>query len=96
MTEAENEYVIKGNSAVMKCKIPSFVADFVQVEAWINAEDGTEMTYTNGSTDAYGSHAYYYFIDFYLIHFTLSTCFKLMRLNELPMNGSSHTQEIIH
>lgn len=55
ITEAENEYVIKGNSAVMKCKIPSFVADYVQVEAWIIAEDGTEMTYTNGLTDAYGS-----------------------------------------
>lgn len=55
ITEAENEYVIKGNSAVMKCKIPSFVADYVQVEAWINAEDGTEMVYANGSTDAYGS-----------------------------------------
>lgn len=45
MTEAENEYVIKGNSAVMKCKIPSFVADFVSVEAWINVEDGTELTH---------------------------------------------------
>lgn len=45
ITEAENEYVIKGNSAVMKCKIPSFVADFVSVEAWINVEDGTELTH---------------------------------------------------
>ncbi|CAD7088395.1 unnamed protein product [Hermetia illucens] len=42
ITEAENEYVIKGNSAVMKCKIPSFVADFVQVEAWVD-EDGKEL-----------------------------------------------------
>lgn len=44
ITEAENEYVIKGNAAVMKCKIPSFVADFVYVEAWINVDDNTEMT----------------------------------------------------
>lgn len=44
ITEAENEYVIKGNSAVMKCKIPSFVADFIFVEAWID-EDGIELTY---------------------------------------------------
>lgn len=44
ITEAENEYVIKGNSAVMKCKIPSFVADFIFVEAWID-EDGNELTY---------------------------------------------------
>lgn len=52
MTEAENEYVIKGNSAIMKCKIPSFVADFVHVEAWIDAEDGTE--FTHNSTASYG------------------------------------------
>lgn len=44
MTEAENEYVIKGNSAVVKCKIPSFVADFVYVEAWIYNEDGDESS----------------------------------------------------
>lgn len=54
MTEAENEYVIKGNAAVMKCKIPSFVADFVQVEAWIDAEDGTELMHNNESTASYG------------------------------------------
>lgn len=45
ITEAENEYVIKGNSAVMKCKIPSFVADYVSVEAWVNVDDGSELTY---------------------------------------------------
>lgn len=36
------EYVIKGNAAVLKCNIPSFVADFVRVEAWID-EEGTEL-----------------------------------------------------
>ncbi|XP_061381092.1 cell adhesion molecule Dscam2 isoform X10 [Danaus plexippus] len=43
--EAEilTEYVIRGNSAVLKCSIPSFVADFVKVEAWID-EEGTEIT----------------------------------------------------
>ncbi|XP_073989889.1 Down syndrome cell adhesion molecule 1 isoform X41 [Rhodnius prolixus] len=43
VTEAENEYVIRGNSAVMKCKIPSFVADFVQVVSWISST-GTEFS----------------------------------------------------
>lgn len=40
--EAEilNEYVIRGNAAVLKCSIPSFVSDFVKVEEWID-EDGT-------------------------------------------------------
>ncbi|XP_026835361.1 Down syndrome cell adhesion molecule-like protein Dscam2 isoform X6 [Drosophila erecta] len=51
ITEAENEYVIKGNAAVVKCKIPSFVADFVQVEAWVD-EEGTEL-WRNNATNAY-------------------------------------------
>lgn len=51
ITEAENEYVIKGNSAIMKCKIPSFVADFVIVDAWINVADGTELTHETTAQD---------------------------------------------
>lgn len=45
--EAEilTEYVIRGNAAVLKCSIPSFVADFVKVEAWID-ETGAELTYS--------------------------------------------------
>ncbi|XP_076297117.1 Down syndrome cell adhesion molecule 1 isoform X35 [Lasioglossum baleicum] len=43
VTEAENEYVIRANSAIMKCKIPSFVSEFVQVDQWI-ADDGTIYT----------------------------------------------------
>lgn len=50
--EAEilKEYVIRGNAAVLKCSIPSFVADFVRVEAWID-ELGTVLT----MTDKYGT-----------------------------------------
>lgn len=36
--EADNEYVIRGNSVVMKCEIPSFVADFVSVTMWQDSE----------------------------------------------------------
>lgn len=46
VTEAENEYVIRGNSAVMKCKIPSFVADFVQIDSWIS-DDGLVHKYND-------------------------------------------------
>ncbi|XP_076390066.1 Down syndrome cell adhesion molecule 1 isoform X40 [Megachile rotundata] len=45
VTEAENEYVIRANSAIMKCKIPSFVSEFVYVDQWV-ADDGT--VYTTG------------------------------------------------
>lgn len=37
-SEVNNEYVIRGNSAVLKCSIPSFVADFVQVVSWQDEE----------------------------------------------------------
>uniref|UniRef100_T1GRB3 Ig-like domain-containing protein n=1 Tax=Megaselia scalaris TaxID=36166 RepID=T1GRB3_MEGSC len=46
ITEAENEYVIKGNSAIVKCKIPSFVTDFVSIEAWVD-EEGNELWKNN-------------------------------------------------
>ncbi|KAF5275808.1 hypothetical protein FQA39_LY06668 [Lamprigera yunnana] len=48
ITEAENEYVIRGNSAIMKCKIPSFVADFVQIDAWLDSDDKT-LKYGDGN-----------------------------------------------
>ena len=31
--------MIVGNSALMKCEIPSFVADFVSVESWKDNEN---------------------------------------------------------
>lgn len=37
-SEADNEYVIRGNSVVMKCEIPSYVADFVFVDLWMDSE----------------------------------------------------------
>ncbi|XP_039500318.1 Down syndrome cell adhesion molecule-like protein Dscam2 isoform X8 [Drosophila santomea] len=55
ITEAENEYVIKGNAAVVKCKIPSFVADFVQVEAWLD-EEGMELWRNNATTSYDGKY----------------------------------------
>lgn len=33
-SEVNNEYVIRGNSAVLRCSIPSFVNDFVTVLSW--------------------------------------------------------------
>ncbi|XP_053612853.1 cell adhesion molecule Dscam1 isoform X38 [Plodia interpunctella] len=37
--EADNEYVIRGNAAIMKCEVPSFVSDFVYVEMWTDTEN---------------------------------------------------------
>lgn len=52
VTEAENEYVIRGNAAIIHCKIPSFVSDFVYVEAWL-MDDGEIFTVNN--TSNYGT-----------------------------------------
>lgn len=42
-SEVNNEYVIRGNSAILKCSIPSFVADFVSVISWQD-EAGNSFT----------------------------------------------------
>lgn len=53
-SEVNNEYVIRGNSAILKCSIPSFVADFVSVLSW-NDEDGN--IYTATGVDGSSSHS---------------------------------------
>lgn len=35
-----DEYVIKGNAAVLKCNIPSFVSDHVEIVEWIDTNGG--------------------------------------------------------
>lgn len=44
-----DEHVLKGNSAVFKCHIPSFVADFVSVASWLQ----------DGQTDIYPDPKHY-------------------------------------
>lgn len=34
-----DEFVLRGNTAIMKCIVPSFVGDFVNVVAWIMDND---------------------------------------------------------
>lgn len=46
-SEVNNEYVIRGNAAILKCSIPSFVADFVSVVAW-NDDVGNSYTPSEG------------------------------------------------
>lgn len=40
--------MLKGNSAVLKCHIPSFVSDFVIIDAWIDEETSEEYRYEMG------------------------------------------------
>lgn len=45
--EASNAYVIVGNTALIKCEIPSFVSDLVEVVSWED-EEGHVHTENNG------------------------------------------------
>lgn len=39
-SQVYDEYVIKGNAAVLKCHIPSFVSDHVEVIEWTDSLGG--------------------------------------------------------
>ena len=41
------EYILEGNSAVLKCTVPSFVADFITVHAWVEETTGDTFYATN-------------------------------------------------
>lgn len=49
-----DEFILRGNTAVLKCIVPSFVADFVHVVAWtmdnetVSAEE--HSNYNDGSS----------------------------------------------
>lgn len=50
-----DEHVLRGNTGILKCHIPSFVSDFVFVSSWIET-DGTEyftQTDNNFQTGTY-------------------------------------------
>ena len=51
VAETHNVYVIIGNSALFKCEIPSFVADFVTIDSW-NDNDGSQ--YFSAITNNHG------------------------------------------
>lgn len=40
-----DENVLRGNTAIVKCHIPSFVADFVIVDAWIEIDEDERSEY---------------------------------------------------
>lgn len=47
-----DEYILSGNSAVLKCLVPSFVADFLEVISW-ELSDGQSFT-ASGSEENFG------------------------------------------
>lgn len=59
-TDVNKEYAIRGNAAILKCQVPSFVADFVSVISWHT--DQNEDFYP-GAPD--GTNSYFSFFLFF-------------------------------
>ena len=60
-TDLLKAFVIHGNDALLKCEIPSFVADFVSVESWI---DNKHNQYFSSMNNNYGN-----FSDINIVYF---------------------------
>lgn len=52
--DVNKEHVIRGNAAVIKCLIPSFVADFVEVISWHTDEE--ENFFPSTAYGSFGHH----------------------------------------
>lgn len=52
-TRVIDEFVLRGNAATLKCLVPSFVSDFVQVVEWV-ADDGSSFA-PSRADDGYGN-----------------------------------------
>lgn len=52
-TRVIDEFVLRGNAATLKCLVPSFVSDFVQVVEWV-ADDGSSFA-SSRADDGYGN-----------------------------------------
>lgn len=48
------EYVLRGNAAILKCQVPSFVSEYVSVASWIISEDEKEQEIRINSTSDLG------------------------------------------
>lgn len=61
-SEVNNEYVIRGNSVVLKCNIPPFIADFVTVVSWQDNDGNVyQSSLIDGKTKSpYDSHGIKY------------------------------------
>ena len=59
-TDFHKAYVINGNSALLKCEIPSHVADFVSVESWVDnqGEEFFSEINNNYGNDSAKCHLY--------------------------------------
>lgn len=75
------EYVLRGNSAILKCHIPSFVSDFVYVSSWI-ADEETEIFSTS---DSYGTKESFLKIAYFCAKLPIKSLFQLFHSYNLRL-----------
>lgn len=73
-----DEFVLRGNTGILKCLVPSFVVDFVEIIEWIS-DDGASIT-RNPSADEYGMISY-------LFSSKSLVCFRFWSLEALIETG---------
>lgn len=78
------EYVLRGNAAILKCQIPSFVSEYVSVNSWIISEDENEEEIKLDDASNLGSWSVFrvaYFPEFLsMLNFPLSSTFSYICL----------------
>lgn len=53
--DVNKEHVIRGNAAIIRCLIPSFVADFVDVVSWHTDHEDVYYPGTDYGSFTYGN-----------------------------------------
>ena len=56
-TDVPKVYVINGNSALLKCVIPSIVADFIRIESWTDDDNNEFFPNTNFGNMFFYTHS---------------------------------------
>lgn len=76
-------FAIRGNAAIFKCQVPSFVADHVDVAGWIDSEGGNyraEDEHASYGTDESKSHVHPVYTSMVLARIARS--YSLLRLKK--------------
>ena len=86
-----DEYVLTGNAALLRCAVPSFVADFVAVQGWLVQDGYDAATMELPLTRVYGtcicSAAVVLFVDFRSLRFPVVFSFGI-RLKNLALGSN--------
>lgn len=60
-TRVNDEFVLRGNTGTLKCLIPSFVGDFVQIVEWVSDQAETYSGQMSSDVMNYGTNNFVVF-----------------------------------